>query len=135
MDFQALASELNIDPLGRGYAGMTDGEAADDLNTKYRTSQLDRLEHTDISDSIDITEWGALSDTDQSKMSELLRIGGSALNVGANSFARNRIINLFGGGSTTVSNLVALATVSISRGAELGFGRVSWQDVNKARSL
>lgn len=31
-----LSDELLNDPLGRGYAGMTDQQAADDLNTKYR---------------------------------------------------------------------------------------------------
>jgi len=135
MDYQALRTELDVDPLSRVYSGMTDGEAADDLNTAYRTDQLDRLEHTDISDAIDIGEWGVLSDEDQGKMSELLRIGGVSLNVGAGSFARNRIANLFGGGSQTVANLLLLATVNISRAQELGFGRVSWKDINKARSL
>ena len=32
-----LATELSTDPLVRGYAGMTDVEAAADLNTVYRT--------------------------------------------------------------------------------------------------
>ena len=36
MDYQALATELSIDPLTRGYSGMTDLQAADDLNTEYR---------------------------------------------------------------------------------------------------
>ena len=31
-----LAVELSTDPLGRGYSGMTDQQAADDLNTLYR---------------------------------------------------------------------------------------------------
>ena len=36
-DIEALATELANDPLGRGYASMTDQEAANDLNTAYRT--------------------------------------------------------------------------------------------------
>ena len=36
MDYQALNAELITDPLGQGYAGMTDTEAADDLSTEYR---------------------------------------------------------------------------------------------------
>lgn len=32
----ALAAELSGDPLGRGYAGMTDAEAHTDLHTAYR---------------------------------------------------------------------------------------------------
>jgi hypothetical protein len=36
MDITALNTELITDPLGRGYSGMTDEEATDDLNTEYR---------------------------------------------------------------------------------------------------
>ena len=32
-----LKTELTDDPLARGYSGMTDQQAADDLNTVYRT--------------------------------------------------------------------------------------------------
>jgi len=35
-DIDALSQELTNDPLGRGYSGMTDQQAADDLNTAYR---------------------------------------------------------------------------------------------------
>jgi hypothetical protein len=34
VDIGALASELTTDPLARGYAGMSDQAAADDLNLK-----------------------------------------------------------------------------------------------------
>ena len=34
--FNTLADELNNDPLGRGYAGMTDAQAAADINSVYR---------------------------------------------------------------------------------------------------
>ena len=36
MNYQDLASELTSDPLVRGYAAMTDEQAAVDLNTAYR---------------------------------------------------------------------------------------------------
>lgn len=32
----AIKAELDADPLGRGYSGMTDKQAADDANTLYR---------------------------------------------------------------------------------------------------
>jgi hypothetical protein len=37
-DFTALASEINVDPLGRGYSGMTDEQVTIDINTKYRVA-------------------------------------------------------------------------------------------------
>lgn len=36
MDYVALINELTTDPLTRGYSGMTDAQAATDLNTVYR---------------------------------------------------------------------------------------------------
>ena len=38
MDIDKLRDELTTDPLARGYSGMSDKEAADDLNTEYRTT-------------------------------------------------------------------------------------------------
>ena len=35
-DIAGIKAEIDADPLGRGYAGMTDQQVADDLNTAYR---------------------------------------------------------------------------------------------------
>ncbi len=37
MNYAILSTELSGDPLGRSYSGMSDAEAAADLNTEYRT--------------------------------------------------------------------------------------------------
>lgn len=39
-DLVALAAELTNDPLARGYLGMTDAQAAADLNTAYRNKPV-----------------------------------------------------------------------------------------------
>ena len=39
MDYVALASEISLDPLLRGYSGMTNAQIADDLNTAYRPAE------------------------------------------------------------------------------------------------
>ena len=41
MDYRALADEIEADPLGRGYAGMTDAEVADSLSTGDIMAQRD----------------------------------------------------------------------------------------------
>jgi len=41
LDTVALKAEIDSDPLGRGYAGMTDRQVADDLNTFYREGTPD----------------------------------------------------------------------------------------------
>ena len=38
MNYAALKREIETDPLGRGYAGMTDQQIADSLNTTDRTT-------------------------------------------------------------------------------------------------
>ena len=40
MSYLKLKDELVVDPLGRGYSGMTSQEKADDLNTAYRSTQF-----------------------------------------------------------------------------------------------
>jgi hypothetical protein len=53
--YETLKIELLSDPLGRGYSGMSDQEAADDLNTAYRSR--DRRDQTwDIEKLIPNTE-------------------------------------------------------------------------------
>ena len=39
-DYSALKTELTIDPLARGYATMTDAQAAASLNTVNRTGPM-----------------------------------------------------------------------------------------------
>lgn len=52
MTYAALHDELENDPLARVYSEMTDSQAADDLNTAYRTQ---------LFESIDQTEYAALT--------------------------------------------------------------------------
>ena len=46
-----LTQELSLDPLGRGYAAMSDADAAADLNTVYRTKYR-------TLDTRDLLRWG-----------------------------------------------------------------------------
>jgi hypothetical protein len=54
MSAQIIKTEIDIDPLTRGYSGMSDREIADDMNTKYRernrTLQPDRSDGLGCSD-------------------------------------------------------------------------------------
>ena len=52
MDYVALKSELTVDPLSRGYAGMTDAEAAIDLNTVYRERNRISMTGSEVINSI-----------------------------------------------------------------------------------
>jgi hypothetical protein len=65
MDYQALNTELTTDPLTRGYSGMTDQQAADDLNTVYRTRDRGSMLGDEIFAATDNAEFVGLSDHKQ----------------------------------------------------------------------
>lgn len=134
MDYQALYTELSTDPLSRGYASMSALEAANDLNTVYRTRQLTTMSGAQIYEQVDITEFGNLTDVQRQEVWDIVHLG-EAINVAAGSKARTRFIALFGAGSDTITALAAELTEDISRAAELGLGIVTQGDVEAARAL
>ena len=135
MNYAMLTAELTGDPLGRGYAGMTDAEAAADLNSVYRTRQLERADPADAYDVIDQIEWSALSEAEQQEIKDILQIGTVAGHlVTPGSRVRARFVAIFGAGSDTIALLLDMITEDISRAEELGLVVVKPGHVEKARS-
>jgi len=132
VDYQALWIEINTDPLSRGYAGMTDAQIAIDLNTVYRTRTRDTLSSAEIYEQIVVAEFQAKTDAQKVYVRDILGLGGD-VRVGPDSKARQVMVAIFGAGSETIANLAVMLQEDVSRAAELGFGRVSGQDVETAR--
>lgn len=131
MDIQVLRSELDTDPLTRGYAGMTDAEVATDLNTEYRTRNKDTITGSEAWSLTDSTEYNALTDAQKSQWLSLCAIDQhDPFGVSADT-----AIDIFTGGSDTIVALNAYRVESISRGIELGIGNVVEQHVIDARAL
>lgn len=125
-----LKDELTADPLGRDYAGMTDTEAADDLNTEYRTRNRASMSASEVLNAVDLTEYDALTDTEKIALWRLLAI--SQLNpFGVEA---QIMVQVFGGTSQTISALQQIRVMNISRGVELGLGHVKVGHVQEARS-
>ncbi len=60
-DIAKLKTELTGDRLGRGYTGMTDQQAADDLNTKYRTRNRDVMTGDEVFQALaSRADWGCV---------------------------------------------------------------------------
>jgi len=130
MDLGKLKTELTVDPLERGYAAMTDAEAAADLNTEYRSRNRASLTGSAALNAIDPGEFNSLDATVQQRVWNILHLGNlNPFGVEATLFAA-----AFGAESTTIDNLIALRVEVISRGVELGIGRVRAGDVERARS-
>ena len=130
MDIAALASELTVDPLGRGYSGMSNAEATASLNTVNRDVDVTSITGDRIFAATDSAEFIVLSDI--KKQLWLSFCGRSEVDpFGTSNVAF--VTWLFGGGSTTGSNLAGVRQQSISRAQELGLGIVREGDVERAR--
>ncbi len=126
-----LKNELTNDPLTRGYAGMDDAAAAADLNTEYRTRDRSRITGADLLDATVQAEYAALAAAERGTWDAMLQM--QEINL-ADTNTRQMIGGVFGGGTTTRANLVALQDETISRAVELGLGYVAQGSVERART-
>lgn len=127
-----LKAEIDADPLTRGYSGMSDAQVAVDLNTAYRSRNRTSLTGDALFTATDSTDFTGLTDHKRELwVSWTSKDSVDPWNASNVSF----VTWIFGGGSTSLSNLAALRTESISRAAELGFPEVNASNVQGARAL
>lgn len=127
MSSQTLRDELADDPLARGYSTMTDSEVAADLNTTYRTRNVESVSGGEIFRITDHSEYDAISE-------QLYWLSCSQVDpVDPFGVMYEEAINIFGSNSTTVANIEDFRVEDITRAEELGLGEVMAYDVAKAR--
>ena len=151
MDIPKLKEEINSDPLGRGYSAMDDAAVAASLNT------ADRSRVVELS-SAKLLAWSAgasagdrprlikIDEASQSHASEevkaaalisaeMVRRDGTSIDLNLADHM-GLLDGLVAGGvlsSADKTDLLQLATESISRATELGLGLVRPGDVIQAR--
>ena len=130
MDYRILADELAGDPLGRGYAGMTDAAAATPLNTANRAVERGLVAAHEIFEAIVPSDWTVLSAAEKQRLQTIMSLGEVNLR-GTNT--RAALAAAFGAGTATRTALVALQSEMMSRAAELGLSAVAKNDVTVAR--
>jgi len=141
-----LKSEIDSDPLGRGYSGMDDTAVAVDLNTAYRTkkepissAELLAWSASDarLQNIKNAAENGATDDLKSLAQAAYLIVTRDGTTLDLNLADRVAMLDsLVAAGVLTAADrtsLDALATVSISRAEELAIGRVRAGDVIQAR--
>lgn len=126
-----LSDELTQDPLTRGYSGMSDVQAAADLNTEYRTRIKSSMSGDEIFVQTDPSEFAGLSE--HKRLAWLSWTGKDSIDPGNESNV-DFVKWIFGDGSTTVSSLASARVESITRAEELGLGRVREGEVQMARA-
>ena len=129
---EIVRAELDADPLGRGYAGMTDGEIWEDLVALTRDSWVP-VAASAIIEAISAGALSGLSTAKRADVDTVVSMGG-AIVIAPGSRARALLIAAFTGDPETLNALEATTKRMISRAAELGCG-VSPGIVAAARAL
>jgi hypothetical protein len=131
-DIARLKTELTDDPLSRGYAGMTDKQAADNLN-----DVIDRIppgflvESSVVFQQVDQAEYDALTNANEDKMWNVLHLG----MLDPWGVEASLLTDVFGAGSTTITTLQAWRNgLRVSRAAELNLGFIREGHVAEARA-
>ena len=130
-----LKTELTDDPLARGYSGMTDEQAAADLNSIYpapdtRTRPRASMTSSEIWQSVDIPAYKLLLADKQDNIKLVMSFGV------VDPFGKEAdiFIDAFGAGSATITALQAARQEIVSRAMELGLGIVTEGDVWDVRN-
>ena len=130
-DLQILKTELDTDPDGRGYSGMSHEEAAADLNIERVSRNRTSMPGAEAYDLTDSGEYTALSDAAKSQWLSLCAIG----SVDPFGPAAQAVVDIFGNPSATTSNLQAARVETVSQGVNIEFGYTEAGDVQQARLL
>jgi len=127
-----LRTEVQTDPLGRGYSGMTSAVLLANLQTVNRTRNKTGLTPSEVYQNIDQIQWAGLSASEQDEVWNILHLGDPLDPFGREA---TRFIAIFGGGSATITALQALRIDNISRLEEIGIsGTVTEHQINRSRS-
>jgi len=135
---QALKTEITSDPLALGYAGKTDPETADLLNTVPATAVTGRMAERGVVDTWEIleatdsAEWTLLTSVERTRYQTIVGVGRVNLK-GAN--VRAQLAAMFGAGTATRAALLALQNRPASRAEFLFAANVFAWDVARARII
>ena len=127
-----LKTELDAGHPNTGAYSTNAAIAATEINNKNRTRSKTFLSGSEILNATDDVEFGALVDINKDRWLALCAID----NVNTSSgIAKALEADIFGAGTTTRSNLVAIKNESVSRATELDFTNVREADILDARKL
>lgn len=128
MNYQVLAAELALP----AYAGLTDQEAADALNARTVSVDVETISGADLLDATTPADLTALSAAQRNFFNAMLAIPNMIVR-GANT--RAHLAAMFGPGTQTRTNLSALQQTTTSRSEQLGLPRIGAHHVAMARSM
>jgi hypothetical protein len=129
-NYFTLWTEINSDPLGRGYSGMSNASIAGNLNTENRNLNKGTMSSTEVINAVKVSEFNALTSASQQRIWDTLHLGTlNPFGVEATIF-----VNVFGLSSSTIASLQSLRVETISRAQEIGLSTVAEGQVAKAKA-
>ena len=130
MSLAALKAELSAGHPDTGAYSATDSIASTEINTVNRTRNRTSMTGSEVINQIDSTEWNALTDAQKQEVWDVVHLG----DINPFGVEATLLINVFGGGSATITALAAARKDDVSRADELGLGRVREGTVTSARA-
>lgn len=132
MDIEKLKNEIVNDSLTRGYSGMTDAEVTVSLNdVTDRTTNKSSLTGSEVLNAIDKTEFNSKTADQKQQVWNIVHLG----NINPFGIEASLLIDIFSGGSATITALQALRKNNVSRAQELNMGIVKTGYVERARAV
>lgn len=129
MDYLVLKNEILNDPKGLSYAGKSDLEIANLMNTiGLSNEKIDRgiIPSYEVINATIPAEWTALSAAEKQRYQT---ITGAGQCDSANANVRAAFQAMFASGTQTRTNLTALLQKSASRAEALGLGSVNHEQI------
>ncbi|HUT88686.1 MAG TPA: hypothetical protein VMY37_04270 [Thermoguttaceae bacterium] len=130
MNYDILKTELQVDPLTRGYATMSDAEVAASLNTVNRERNRPTLTGSAVLNAINEAEFDLLTAEKQQRIWDLLHLG----ELNPHGVEATLFVDIFGPTSATITQLKLIRVEAVSRATELEISRVRVGDVERARA-
>ena len=130
-DIAKLKTEIDTDPLGRGYAGMTDAQVADSGNVADREVNKTSMAATEVLNTVVVAEYNALTTDNKTLFWNVLAIG----DLNPFGIEAALLTSIFGSGSATIIALAAKRKHLVTRWAEIGAGVTYAGDIAQARAL
>jgi len=130
MNLNALKTEIDTDPLARGYAGMSDAAVADSLNVIDRTINRTSMSGSEILNAVDASEWATRGNAQKQVVWHIVHLG----NVNPFGLEATLIADAFrGAGGVTIAALADARKTGVSRAVELGLNLVKAGYVQQVR--
>ncbi len=129
MDIDALSVELLAGHPDTGAYNIDAEIAAGELNAVNRTTNKTSMTGSEILNAVLKSEFVALTNAEESQFWDIVHLS----EVNPFGIESDLMVDIFGGGSTTITSLQTLRKNNVSRAVEIGLGVVRAGHILEAR--